>query len=192
LPAGPAFSELAPPPFCQPRGSSTSPAFGYFFRYWECGKVIKIAGPSAIVTPAINEWNAALLPDSFPGLPRFQYASSGADITVVVDGSGSGLYCGDTFVVDSQLVHLKVHTPVGSPCTSNWSDAITTLEHELGHVLGYQSGGHKIPPDYCTFRLPDDPASTAPSASTRSRAYSVRTAFGRLPMRTRTSGPSRS
>ncbi|HMU61701.1 MAG TPA: Ig-like domain-containing protein [Gemmatimonadales bacterium] len=151
-----AFSEMAPPPFCQPLGDSTTPAFGDFYRYWGCYHVITVSGPSAIVTPAINEWNAALLPDSFPGLPRFQYVTTGADINVVVDGNGSGLYCGDTFVVDSHFVHLKLHTPVGSPCTSNWSDAITTLKHELGHVLGYQSGAHKIPPPYCTFFLPDD------------------------------------
>jgi hypothetical protein len=152
LSEGPAFTELAPPPLCQ----ALDPANTYLVRHWGCYKVIKIGGPSAIVSPAIAEWNAALMPDSFPGLPRFQYASSGADIEVIVDGSGSGLYCGDTFVVDSHFVHLKQHTPVGSPCSTNWSDAITTLKHELGHVLGYQSGAHKIPPDYCTFLLPDD------------------------------------
>jgi len=147
---------MAAPPSCQPRGSSTVPAFTNFLRYWDCYKVIKVGGPAAIVQPAIAEWNDALLPDSFPGLPRFAYASTGQDITVVVDGDGSGLYCGATDVLGARQVQLTLYVGGGAACPTNRADATTTLKHELGHVLGYQVGAHHTPPAYCSFYLPVD------------------------------------
>ena len=52
---------------------------------------------------------------------------------------------------------LTLYNPAyPSSCSTNRDDAVTTLTHELGHVLGYQSGAHQTPPSYRSFRLPDD------------------------------------
>lgn len=149
------MSVVQSPPTCVPLGSATTQPFTNFKRFWGCYRTIGVDGPAGVVVPAINEWNAALLPDSFPGLPRFAYDTVSPDITVVMAGDGTGLYCGTTDVLGTGEVNLTLYNPAyPGTCPTNRAGASTTLTHELGHVLGYQSGAHQVPPSNCSFYLP--------------------------------------